>query len=278
MEPFYLELAHKWMAIMIGDVLKYASFSIGVWLVLWVALARIMSGRKIRKETPPGSQLRTEFLISLRSVAIFSTISLVPYLLDRGGWLRGPRIAVEWGPWWWAISLLLMILAHDAYFYWSHRLIHDPRLFRSFHRTHHLSRNPSPFSAYSFDPGEAFLMGLFVQLWVILIPTQWSVVGFFVLHQLVRNTIGHCGYELMPADRHGRPLFDWLTATTHHDLHHAEPGWNYGLYFTWWDRWMGTEHPEYLARFAQVIERSSYQTDNHGGQYRNKPRRPQEAG
>jgi sterol desaturase/sphingolipid hydroxylase (fatty acid hydroxylase superfamily) len=54
----------------------------------------------------------------------------------------------------------------------------------------------------------------------------------------------------MPARRDGKPLFDWITTPTHHDIHHAEAGWNYGLYFTWWDRLMGTEHPGYHARFA----------------------------
>lgn len=185
-------------------------------------------------------------------MAIFSTVSLAPYLLERSGRLPGPKLAGTWGPWWFAVSLILMILTHDAYFYWSHRLIHDPRLFRRVHKRHHLSRNPSPFSAYSFDLGEAALMGLFVQLWVVLVPTPWPAVGLFVVHQLIRNTIGHCGYELMPAGRDGRPLFDWITTTTHHDLHHSEPGWNYGLYFTWWDRWMGTENPEYHARFVRV--------------------------
>ncbi len=59
----------------------------------------------------------------------------------------------------------------------------------------------------------------------------------------------------MPARANGRPLFDFLTTTTHHDLHHAQAGWNYGLYFTWWDRLMGTEHPDYHARFAQAVRK-----------------------
>lgn len=35
---------------------------------------------------------------------------------------------------------------------------------------------------------------------------------------------------------------------THHDMHHASGNSNFGLYFTWWDRMMGTEHPQYLAK------------------------------
>jgi sterol desaturase/sphingolipid hydroxylase (fatty acid hydroxylase superfamily) len=45
-------------------------------------------------------------------------------------------------------------------------------------------------------------------------------------------------------------LFGWLTTVTHHDLHHAHAGTNFGLYFTFWDRIMGTEDPNYERAFA----------------------------
>lgn len=67
--------------------------------------------------------------------------------------------------------------------------------------------------------------------------------------------MGHCGYELFPANSDGKPLFGFLTTVTHHDLHHAKARCNYGLYFTWWDRLMGTEHPDYYERFASATRR-----------------------
>lgn len=240
----------QWLHSLRFDVERYVIFSVGVWLTLWVILAGPLASRKIRPDRPPARQLLLEFLISIRSIAIFSTVGLATFALFRAGLLPGPYIARSWGPVWFGISLVLMILAHDAWFYWTHRLIHDRRLFRAFHRRHHRSNNPSPFTAYSFDLGEAAINALFVPLWMVLIPTQWPVVGLFMLHQIVRNTLGHSGYELFPARKDGRPLVPWLTTVTHHDLHHASAGANYGLYFTWWDRWMGTEHPDYLARFA----------------------------
>ena len=253
MPDFLTAMAHQWLANMATDVTRYAIFSIAVWAGLWIILGGVMRGRKIRPDAPPARQMVTEFLISLRSVVIFSTFGLIPYVLERTGWLHGHEIAVSWGPIWFWVSLVLMIVAHDAYFYWVHRAIHDPRLFRRFHRRHHKSFNPSPFTAYSFDLGEAALMGIFVPIWVFIVPTPWPAVGLFVLHQIVRNTLGHCGYELMPARRDGRPVFDWLTTTTHHDLHHSQAHWNYGLYFTWWDRWMRTEHPDYHAHYALAV-------------------------
>ena len=72
---------------------------------------------------------------------------------------------------------------------------------------------------------------------------------------MVRNAIGHCGYELFPSWRNGRPILDWFTTVTHHDIHHAHAGWNYGLYFTWWDRLMETEHPLYHEKFANAVRK-----------------------
>ncbi|MGD9799362.1 MAG: sterol desaturase family protein, partial [Parvularculaceae bacterium] len=151
--------------------------------------------------------------------------------------------------------LIAMIVLHDAWFYWTHRLIHDPRLFRRIHRTHHRSNYPTPFTAYSFDLGEAAINAAFVPLFALLIPVSFLAIGVFATHMILRNVVGHSGYELFPARRSGRPLFDFLTSVTHHDLHHAQAGWNYGLYFTFWDRLMGTEHPLYHEKFAEAVRK-----------------------
>ena len=48
----------------------------------------------------------------------------------------------------------------------------------------------------------------------------------------------------------------WLgfnNTTTGHDLHHELGRDNYGFYFRWWDKLMGTEHPGYAAKFKAVV-------------------------
>ena len=253
-------IAQEWIGSLEVDVGRYVVFAVGVWLLLWVVFAAALRGRKVRPDTPPARQLLMEFGFSVRSVAVFSTVGLMTFLMSRAGLLPGPAIARSWGPIWFWVSLALMILGHDAWFYWTHRAIHSRRLFRIFHRRHHRSMNPSPFTAYSFDLGEAAINALFVPLWLIVVPTGWGVVGLFMLHQIFRNTIGHSGYELFPATRDGRPLLPWLTTVTHHDLHHAQAGWNFGLYFTHWDRWMGTENPAYLEAFARSVRKPAVRT------------------
>lgn len=247
--------AANWLQSLSIDITRYAVFAIATWFVIWVLFARALRHRKIRESSPPARQLMVEFAVSLRSIAVFSTVGLSMFALERAGLLPGPAKAAQWGVAWAALSLVLMIIGQDAYFYWTHRAMHRPKLFRTFHRRHHRSHNPSPFTAYSFDIAEAAVQAAFVPIWMVLVPTSWPVVGLFMLHQIARNTLGHSGYELFPAGRDGKPLLGWLTTVTHHDLHHEQAGWNYALYFTWWDRLMGTEHPEYLARFAGASRR-----------------------
>lgn len=254
------QIGGMWWSNLAVNLGRYLVFALSTWALLWVVLKAPLSGRKIRAANPPTRQMVLEFLISMRSIGLFATAAVGMNVLSHAGAYPLCQLARQWGPVWFWTSLLLMILGHDAYYYWTHRALHRPAHFRKLHSRHHRSHNPSPFTAYSFDLAEAGLMALFVVLWPFLVPTSFAVIALFIVHQIVRNTLAHCGYELMPARSDGRPWFDFLTTTTHHDLHHAEPGWNFGLYFTWWDRWMGTENPNYYAAFAQAVRRPLIKT------------------
>jgi hypothetical protein len=80
-----------------------------------------------------------------------------------------------------------MIVAHDTWFYWTHRAMHRPRLFRVFHRTHHLSRTPTPWTAYSFSVPEALVQGAFVPLFLLLVPTHYLGIVLFLGIQIVQR-------------------------------------------------------------------------------------------
>lgn len=237
------------------DFGRYVVWATAAWLLIWKLFPRALKGRKIRVSSPDGPQLRREFWASARTGAIFALSGVAVVLGSEAGLMRNYDAVAERGwPYFW-ISLAALVVLHDAWFYWTHRLIHDPRLFRRFHRTHHRSHNPSPFTAYSFDVGEAAINAAFMPLAAMMIPLSFLATGLFMTHMIARNVIGHSGYELFPARRNGRPLFDFMTTVTHHDLHHSQAGWNYGLYFTWWDRLMKTEHPLYHEKFAEAVRK-----------------------
>ncbi len=236
------------------DFGRYVLWTGAAYLVLRL-FARALSGRKIRATSPDGRQMRREFLASTRTAAIFALAGATIVVGDQAGLMRNYEDPAGLGWLYFWVSLAGLILLHDAWFYWTHRLIHDPRLFRRLHRTHHKSHNPSPFAAYSFDAGEAVVNAAFMPLAAMLMPISWLAMGLFMMHMIARNAIGHSGYELFPARRSGRPVLDFMTTVTHHDLHHAQAGWNYGLYFTWWDGMMGTEHPLYHEKFAAAVRK-----------------------
>ncbi len=235
-----------------GDFLRYALGAGGVYLLINIALAARLRHRKIRDDSPPSAQLWREILASMRTVLIFTLVGTSIVFGARADILRVYMDVQDHGLFYLGSSIVLIVIIHDAYFYWAHRVMHYPRLFRLLHRLHHKSYNPSPFTSYSFDPGEAVVNAIFLPLILLILPMHPIALFIFVVHMMLRNAIGHCGYEVFPANRHGLPMFGWLTTVTHHDLHHAHAGYNMGLYFSWWDRWMGTEHPQYHENFARA--------------------------
>ncbi|MCW5705539.1 MAG: sterol desaturase family protein, partial [Bradyrhizobium sp.] len=211
-----------------------------------------LAKRKLQAREATQSDVRREIAASLRSALVFSTLGAGLVVLAQQGCATIYRGFEQAGPVYLIVSLALMLVAHDAYFYWTHRAMHHRRLFAFFHRTHHLSRTPTVWAAYSFSVPEAIVQGAFVPLFVLAVPVHGLTLFIFVAVQIVRNVMGHCGTELHPAAFAPGRWLGWNNTTTYHDLHHDAGHGNYSLYFRWWDQLMGTEHPAYRRRFEAI--------------------------
>lgn len=230
------------------DLLRYLLGAGLVWLVVQVLWRQRLAGRRIQPDRGPRpGQVRREFAYSMLTVLIFAANGVATWLLAESGHLRLYTDAARHGAAWWLASLVLIVVAHDAWFYWTHRLLHHRRWFAAVHGRHHASAHPTPWAAYSFHPVEALVQAAFLPLFVALVPTHTGVVAVFLLHMILRNAMGHCGHELMPWALATRGPLRWLTTVSHHHFHHARNRGNYGLYFSWWDRWCGTEDPAHRA-------------------------------
>jgi Delta7-sterol 5-desaturase len=211
--------------------------------------------RRLQARTPTMADRKREWWASFRSVVIYALVATPALWLTANGYTRGFYQGV---PSWPEVAAYIgaLLVAHDAWFYWMHRSFHDPRLFKRFHLLHHKSVTPTPFAAYSFNAAEAFFEVLFVSLWVAFLPTPWIAMFSFLGIMILRNVMGHAGVELMPRGFADHWFWGQFATTVHHDLHHnGSFNHNFGLYFTWWDRVMGTEHPQYRAIFREVTER-----------------------
>ena len=237
--------------------IRYAIGTLGVFFGIWILLAPLLKSRRIRERRAPNKQIKMELLYSFRTICVFVALDILVFDLADNGMLRQYDDIVEYGYLWYFISIPLAIILHDAYFYWTHRAMHHAKLYKRFHLTHHRSHNPTPFTAYSFAVGEAVVMYAYVPLMMMFLPLHGSALGIVLLVMIFKNAIGHCGYELFPRNTLINPILKHMTTVTHHDMHHEKAGGNFGFYFTWWDKWMGTEHANYETRFTVVTAKQA---------------------
>jgi Sterol desaturase len=249
----FMDFMTPWPAIFAFDLGRYLLTAMVISGVLLLIPAGAVALRRVRDRLPRANQRWHELRHSVVATGVFSLVGLGVYHGAQHGLFRVYSQPAQYGWMYWAASLVLVIVAHDAYFYWAHRWMHRPSVFRRAHRTHHLSVAPTQWAAYSFSVSEAALQAAFLPLFLLVVPTHSTVLLIWMAHQVVRNVAGHCGVELEPRAWLATWWGRWFTTTLHHDMHHEHGRYNYGLYFAWWDRWCGTEHPDYRRRLASLL-------------------------
>ena len=187
-------------------------------------------------------QIRGEIRWSLLSAAIYGVpAGLAAWAWQARGWTRIYSDSSDWPLWWLPVSLLLLLLLHDTWFYWTHRWMHVPRVFRAAHAVHHASRPPTAWAAMSFHPLEAVTGAIVVPALVFVIPVHVAVLGLVLAIMTVMGITNHMGWEMFPRALVHSRAGHWLITASHHQRHHEQYECNYGLYFRLWDHVCGTD-------------------------------------
>jgi Delta7-sterol 5-desaturase len=223
-----------------------------VYLVFWKwGEARFRGARIQAKRRVDGKQIAFEVKNTLFMLLATSPVSLGVSLLYASGHTQLTTDASTLG---WptiAATFVGLLVLNDAWFYFWHRLLHHPKLFRLVHSVHHKSVDVNPFSSYSFHWFEGLILGgwiLPVALWV---PIYLPMLGALHAIGLANNLMSHLGYEFLPRWLLRAPLLRWINTSTFHNLHHTSSRGNYALMFRFWDRMLGTELPNYEATFLE---------------------------
>lgn len=214
-----------------------------------------LKSKRIQKYFPKKEKIFSEIKNSFITTIIFTAFAWIIYLLKINGYTKIYQDIDTYGIPYFTVSIVVMLLLHDTYFYWMHRAVHHPKLFGLFHKTHHLSRNPTPFASFSFDVAEAFAEILIFPILVLLFPVHPLALVIVFNISLIFNVMGHLGYEFLPSWFVTHPILKWINTSTHHNMHHKLANANYGLYFNFWDAWLGTNHKNYVKTFTKLAEK-----------------------
>jgi sterol desaturase/sphingolipid hydroxylase (fatty acid hydroxylase superfamily) len=197
--------------------------------------------RKLSNKSYKPGQLKTEIRWSLLSAAIFSLFAILSLWLWKSGYTKIYTDVTKYGNWWLPFSLLLAMIFQETYYYWLHRLMHQPSLFMLVHKIHHDSSTTSPFTAFSFHPLECLIQAAALPLLLIILPLHPAILLLLLTIMSVSSVINHLNIELCPRSNAAQFIGKWLIGPAHHAKHHARYKYNFGLYFTFWDKLLKTE-------------------------------------
>lgn len=230
--------------IAILSAIRYIGFTSIAYFLLYKKFASPMAIHKIEPQLPSKDQIRREIRYGLFNQINFLFFGMVMFLQYKMGFTKIYWNISDYGIFYFFITAPLLFLIQDAYFFWIHKWLHIPWLFKRFHVQHHLSRNPTPFAAFSVHPVEGFLEVLFRPLVIAVLPLHPAVMIFYFVVSMVLNVMGHSGYETFPKILAKNPITKFFSSSSHHFMHHRFVDYNFSLYFTFWDKWMKTEHPD----------------------------------
>jgi Delta7-sterol 5-desaturase len=238
-------------------LLRYVVIAAVAFLVWYRLKRKTWAFKKIQLQFPNRKDYWREVGYSMMTVAVFSAVGYVTFFTSFKHYTKLYLQIHDYGWGYFFLSIILMLVLHDAYFYWTHRAMHHPSVFKWFHRVHHQSTNPSPWAAYAFHPLEAVVEAGVIVAIALVMPVHFLAISLFLLIMIIYNVYGHLGYELYPRGFSESAIGKWINTSVNHNQHHQFFAGNYGLYFLWWDRWMGTLRADYDQRFDEVASRVS---------------------
>jgi Delta7-sterol 5-desaturase len=204
-----------------------------------------------RKEKWLSSQYYRELKWSVITSLIFAFAGAMTAVLWQKGYTRLYANLYQYSLFYLPLSLIVSMLIHETYYYWLHRWMHRPKVFKLLHKVHHDSNTTSAWTAFSFHPLEGFFQAIILPITILALPMHAYVLLLQLTIMTISSVINHLEIETYPANFHKHFIGKWLIGATHHSLHHKQFKYNFGLYFTFWDKLKKTESPLFSAMFEK---------------------------
>lgn len=247
------------------NLLWYAGFAFPFFIIFWIVGKKYFKKIRIQEtERANVNHFKHDLGFSASTFLVFAIMDVFLLYSESKGYTKLYFDISDYGYVWLGVSFFLVLFIDDMFFYWSHRAMHLPRFYKFFHKVHHESTDPSPLTAFAFHPSEAIIENMMHFVLPFLLPLHFGTIIAWQIFSMLNNVLAHLGYEIYPKIWVKLPILQFKTASTHHNMHHQLFNGNYALYFTWWDKWMGTEFKDYESRHEQIFERKHIKKSSDG--------------
>ena len=243
----------------------YVMTSVGGWLlyIITASLSYVFLFDKRYKLHPNflPSQTKLEILYASRSIPFMAVLTVPVFLLEVRGYSklymdvetasvnsarREQMTIFQYCTQGWPfviVSVATFLMFTDCLIYWIHRGLHHRLLYKYIHKGHHTWKVPTPFASHAFHPVDGFLQSLPYHIYPFLFPLhKVTYLMLFVFVNVWTVSIHDGDYRV--------PLLiqPFINGSAHHTDHHLLYKYNYGQFFTLWDRIGGSFH--YPSQFA----------------------------
>ncbi|CAN2388141.1 Belongs to the sterol desaturase family [Pristimantis euphronides] len=179
------------------------------------------------------NQVRREIVFSLKSMPWMSVPTVGLFFAEVRGYSR-LYDNIDSSPYGWfgvILSMFSFLFFTDMCIYWIHRFLHHKLIYKNVHKPHHLWKVTTPFASHAFHPIDGFLQSLPYHIYPFIFPLhKVTYLGLYIFVNIWTVSI-HDGDYRVP-----KVLESIINGAAHHTDHHLYFDYNFGQYFTLWDK------------------------------------------
>ncbi len=214
--------------------------NVGGWLLYIISASLsyvfIFDRRLLQHPLVLENQIRREITVATCAIPFMAGPTVFIFLLEVRGYSKlywYDRPEQTWGNFVLEIgcSVVLFLLFTDCFIYWIHRGLHHKYAYKYLHKTHHLWKVPTPYASHAFHPIDGFLLSCPYHIYPFLFPLHKIVYLALFLAVNFWTVAIHDGDYRVPDML--KPI---VNGSAHHTDHHLLYNYNYGQFFTLWDK------------------------------------------
>lgn len=191
---------------------------------------------KAHRTRPTAAIMWDQIKMAQTSMFVYVTLPVIDEFVIEQGWTQAYDTIEEIGGWQPYLGYTLLYLALVEFgVYWMHRTLHTNKwLYKHVHLPHHKYNKPetlSPWASIAFHPLDGMLQASPYLVALFFIPCHYLSHLMMLFFTAIWATYIH-------------DAMDWnvdpVMGSKYHTVHHTHYIYNYGQFFTFFDRYYGT--------------------------------------